>query len=219
MVKVKTFFTNSFLSNCYVVFKECGSEIIVIDPTVSEALYSFLDALLPQKVILLLTHEHFDHTTGVNEIKKRYNTELICIRQCADKIAQKRNNRPLSLMGMSHASDAKFPLYECFADKIFDGESSIDWLGDTVRIIPTPGHTSASCCILVAQYAFTGDSALLGIPTITRFPTGNATQYASITVPFLKSLDSDTIVMPGHGESFTINKVKWTDNCFQMIDR
>lgn len=217
MRPVSVFRYDSFLSNCYVLDSEDGEGVIVIDPFISEELFDRIANSDPSEVLVVLTHEHFDHTTGVNEIKRRFGAKLVCSKACSERISQKRNNRPLSIMGNARLTElyGKVPLYECSADIVFDGPFELEWHGTELEFTPTPGHTVGSVCIKIGDYAFAGDSALLNERTVTRFPTGDQTDYDGKTVPFLLALDPNTQVMPGHGETYRISEVKWQDGCFR----
>ena len=59
------------------------------------------------------------------------------------------------------------------------------------------------------KYIFTGDSLIQNTPTITRFKTSNNATYESTTRPFLKSLDKNMLVFPGHGEPFKISESQY----------
>ena len=55
---------------------------------------------------------------------------------------------------------------------------------------------------------FTGDTLLGDNAAITRFPGGNTNDYKHIALPYLRSLDKNLIVMPGHGEPFVLSDTK-----------
>lgn len=216
-VSVECFRFDNFLANMFLVHSpeslEAG-EVIVIDPHVSEELAQRLKDLGAVRVRILLTHEHFDHTTGVNWLKAGWECRLMCHRICGELIAKRRNNRPLSVM--SGTSDARnylhHPLYECGADDVFDSQAQWDWYGRTLRFIHTPGHTGGSCCVELDGVVFTGDSLLLGESVITRFPGGSAERFESVTLPYLKAIPGQSVICPGHGPVFRKDTARWEND-------
>lgn len=129
MFTVKTFTADSFLSNMYVISEENCNSAIVIDPFESDEVTRYLLVSGISEVFILLTHEHFDHTTEVNKLQTECKCTLICHKICAEKIANKRNNRPLSLM--AHIDDIdkyrRFKIYECKADITFEQDFNGTW--------------------------------------------------------------------------------------------
>ncbi len=71
----------------------------------------------------------------------------------------------------------------------------------------TPGHTPGSICFTVegTPLFFSGDTLFPGGPGATNFPGGDFDQIIrSIDERIFKTLDPDTLVLPGHGEDTTI---------------
>ena len=215
MINVETLKIDSFFSNCYLVHNDDGNALIVIDPFYDEELFARIASYHSKDIIILLTHEHYDHTTGVNEIKKRFAAKLICNNFCAERIAKLRNNRPLSILGSNFKNDkCKISFYACEADQCLFGNSCFDWNGVNVNIVYTPGHSIGSICISIEDHVFVGDVAILDTPVITRFPTGDREQFDAITKPFLLGLGRNKIIMPGHGRSYQISDVVWEGDRF-----
>ena len=64
----------------------------------------------------------------------------------------------------------------------------------------TPGHSKGSICIFLDEKVmFSGDTLVTGFNTIVRLPGGSKKDFYSITIPYLKQLDEDIVVYPGHG--------------------
>lgn len=214
-ISIKKYVFSPVKSNMYVII--CKSEALIIDPNISE------EALLELKnrgvtfITILLTHEHYDHTTGVCWFQEKFESHLICHENCAKAILKGRYNRPVMIAAiiMKNGNDAsakvldKLPQnYICIADDTFETEMQLDWCNHYVKLVHTPGHTKGSCCIeLDGKYIFTGDSLLSDTAVITRFPTGSQTEYETITLPYLRGISPKFHVLPGHGESFLMQEV------------
>ncbi len=223
-IVTERFYVDEFIANSYLVYtKESLAEnrAAVIDPSLSDELYARLTKLGIKEAFILLTHEHFDHTTGLNRLKDDFNGCVICHSYCRERIALKRNNRPLSIM--SKNKDAKnyigFEPYECHADIWFDNEYDFKLGGKNIRMVFTPGHTAGSCCIEAGNVVFTGDSMLKDTAVITGFPSGSADAYKNVTLPYLSGIDENRYICPGHFEPFYKYETELKDGVFVTKNR
>ena len=216
-------FASKFIdANSYVIC--ANKEALVIDPNESKELDKFLTQYSPQKITILLTHEHIDHVIGYPRLQKRYATELICQKNCAEFIVDSRNNYPSLIRIALEYKDEKegthltqefleqtediFPF--CItADKTFGEELSLIWQEQEIFCKHCEGHSPGSCCFILNNVAiFTGDSLIYNTPVITRFPGGNSQKYLSKTKPFLNSMPEFMKVFPGHGRVFEIKEIR-----------
>ena len=212
-MEFKRFELDYIKSNMYVCVE--NDNALIIDPNISEKGLQYLNGQNITSGVIILTHEHFDHTTGVNPIREMFPFILICQKECAKSIENSRKNRPLSLLLISSEDDKKtirnffdsFELYECKSDIVFDDRYEMKWNNHTIIIQSTPGHSKGSVCIEIDnRYIFTGDSLIPNTPVITRYPGGSLEEYESITLPYLKRKKSDFWVLPGHGECFKLGE-------------
>lgn len=212
------FTSHEIKANMYVLIKE--KRALVIDPHENSEMMALLDENQVKEVTVLLTHEHPDHTCGIPSLKKKYCLQLICQQKCAEFIADKRNNRPILIAFILAAQDEKngthteqeflksVKEYECNADIVFDKNLNYDWQGERFAFYHTPGHSQGSSCIIMNdEVVFTGDSLLADYSVITRFPGGSTKDYKNISLPFLKSLNPDLLIFPGHGKSAKLGKI------------
>lgn len=216
---VERFVLDNFLSNAYLVYSENSlktHEAIVVDPNISQQLTDRISKLGIKGLLIILTHEHFDHTTGVNGLQEQLDYKVLCQKNCAEKVATKRNNRPLSIM--SSTSDARnylhYEPYVISTDISFDDELEYDWCGHKLHMVHTPGHAKGACCIEVDDIVFVGDDMLPDKPVITRFPGGSQEEYETVTLPYLRTIPQDRTICPGHGEIFRMCDVKEKDGYF-----
>lgn len=196
-------------SNMYVLVD--GAEALVIDPGLSTKLLSSFNELGVQRVTVLLTHEHFDHISGMIALIKNFSTVLVCQRECASSIAVAKNNRPLTLLQkLTKENRSKimdfyklFSVQPVYADVEFDREYSFFWKGHCIRMLSMPGHSPGSTIIVFdASYIFTGDYMIPNEAVILRYPGGSHDLYEQCTLPYLLAIKDDKIIMPGHGKSY-----------------
>lgn len=198
-------------SNMYIIAK--NGNALVIDPNVSERALNYLTSNNVGKVTVLLTHEHYDHTSGLTWLSSHFKCMVICHEQTADSLKNGRNNRPLVIASTRMNDQSKEEIkniirglpqgYVCDPDITFSDEYSFAWEGHKIKMIPCPGHSPGSCCIeLDDDTVATGDSLIFNTPVITRFPGGNEEDYENKTLRYLESLSDDIFILPGHGETF-----------------
>lgn len=224
MLQIYRYELDYIKSNMYVALEE--EEALIIDPVISEAAKHLLQDSNVQKILFLLTHEHFDHTVGINYLKHPYQTKLICQRNCAESICVAKNNRPLSLLLIKSSDNGErirsfydsIELYTHTADIVFDKQYAFSWRGHSIQMRSTPGHSKGSCCIeLDRQYVFTGDSLIPNIAVITRYPGGSAEEYQEMTLPYLQSIPAQRYVMPGHGMPCRMCELEYRNGCFMNV--
>ena len=199
-----------------------GNEAVVIDPNEDDDLLVLLEDKEVKSIHILLTHGHYDHISGVQWLKERFEAEVFCQEKCADRLLNSK--RPLSrlvamVLAAQDAEDGghryqdfkdSYKPFTISADRTFDKEDILK-LGDLeFKVTSTPGHSEGSSCYqLFDKIVFTGDTLIQDTPVILKFPGGNKEEYYSIAYPFLKSLGKESIIMPGHGDPFVIKDAKY----------
>lgn len=212
-------------SNMYVL-TDGSDTAVVIDPNASEEAVQALRQQGVRNILLLLTHEHFDHTSGVNLFQASFRTTLVCHRLCAERIADPRNNRPLivaaMLLGKQEDSEKlqalhAFKPYACTADVTFQDTYTADWNGKQLFLQRAPGHTDASALIFLdSEAVFTGDSLIPDTPTIFRFRTGSEEAYRTFTLPMLLQISGERMIYPGHGVPFPMKNCTFSGDRFTV---
>ena len=195
-------------SNMYIIID--GASALVIDPHPNKEAEILLQENQVEEVMVVLTHEHYDHISGVNFFRERWKCKVYGNNYCKELVTDSTQNMSAFFMAMFVNRTEEERLicqqfciedYSCMVDIAFDGECYLHFGEWQMKLISTPGHSMGSICILIdEQYIFTGDSLVQGAKIITRLPGGSKKLYKEITQPFLESLDEKMIVFPGHGE-------------------
>ena len=196
---------SGLLHSCMYLLEE-NNHSIVIDPCLNTAL-----AEKTTVDYLLVTHEHYDHISGVNVWKQKTGAPLLCSRACAEKISDPKKNLSryfdvfcemqtwVPMEGMV----VKAVEYACDAELTFEDERVFLWQGHIVRMLETPGHSAGSIIIIVdGQECFTGDSFLEHFDTELRFPGGSRKEWKKMGKPRIDSIPDGTRIWPGHFDSF-----------------
>ncbi len=189
-------------SNCFVLFdKAVGRDCIIVDPggKSSDGIFSFLQDkyLIPQYIIL--THEHFDHCWGCNEIVSKYHIPIICSELCAEWIkSYKKNCSVFYDNAIAFTIESKTVSVESLGFEL-------DFQGTTIHFRNTPGHSDASICFFIENSLFTGDTVIKDVKTVTKLRSGSKEKLKD-TLSYLESLKGKGfIVYPGHGEVFLLD--------------
>lgn len=207
MLEIKIFTYDLIDSKMYVVCENhCA---LVIDPCISKEAISYLTEKSINDVKIILTHEHYDHISGIGAFRETFSEcEVICSEACNRNIQSATGNgskyfKALFLDKTDTALNEaeRVTPVSYYADTTFYGDFALRWQDHLLALIETPGHSPGSICILLDEkYLFTGDSLLKDISVITRLPGGSKKDYERKTMPFLRCLDQSLYVYPGHGE-------------------
>ena len=204
MIEIRRYESGLLSSNMYMVV-EYG-HAIVIDPfdDVSPAQGLSIDKII-------LTHEHYDHISGVNVWKKARDAPVLCSRVCAESIQDPRKNLAyyfkefceLQTWIKLDSIPAYNPTYSCSADEVFDDELFFEWQGHQWHLFELPGHSMGSIGIVIdGTCFFSGDSLMENIEISLRLPGGSKKKWNKIGLPRLKELPIGIRVYPGHFKDF-----------------
>ena len=202
-IEVQQFTWDYLDSNMYVLTE--ASRALVIDPIESDEAFEFLRSF--REITVLLTHEHFDHICGLNELRIEHKCTVVAHEKCSNRIQLSKTNLSamaetmLELSGIKR--DRRIEPFVCKkADIIFEDKMVLNWAGYGIEIFSTPGHSPGSACIKVGSRLFSGDSLIERGP-MNRFPGGSEKEYREKTIPLLKELLKKTnSIYPGHGSRF-----------------
>jgi len=141
---------------------------------------------------LILTHCHYDHSAGVEEILQSYSPD-VCLHEAE---VEKRSDPEYSVSWMFGAAP---PEYE--VDIPLKG-SEVFRLGEIeLRIIHTPGHSPGSICLYNNKTGelFSGDTVFPDGGIGRTDLRGGSTEKLRESIKKLLELDA-RILYPGHGE-------------------
>ena len=186
-MEIKTFPVGSYQTNCYLVWGDGSDRCILIDPGYRPE-YLLEQVRLHQKTVaaILLTHGHFDHVGGVRQIAEETGCKVYI---CPDELAM----------------PARFTAGTLYYTDTYTEGDVLTLAGLTLRVLKTPGHTQGSVCLLCENTLFSGDTLFAGTCGRTDLPGGDYQTILS-SLRRLSQLEGDLQVLPGHGESSTLNR-------------
>lgn len=183
-----------------------GEGAIVIDPHEEDGLISYLRG--ENKIAVFLTHEHYDHISGVNLLKKFFACTVYASDICGGIIMDSDNATgrfPLLLIGNKEKyhwakTHLKLP-YVCTADILIKDRMSLALFDHQIALWKSPGHSPGGMSILVDnKYLFSGDN-LLGNGMELKSIGSNSDKYIKTLKEYRRLSHESIVVFPGHGES------------------
>ena len=198
-MRIKTFQLGELNANCYLVETAPG-RCVAVDIGGSPRM--FLEYLKMQRLNLtkiLLTHGHFDHIGGVEEVRAATGAEVYIHESDAPMLSSSSASlhSAMSIMPFTPVTDYTSLKGDCY---INDGDCSF-------HVLHTPGHTHGSVCYIVNDVMFSGDTLFCCSVGRTDFPGGDA-HYMMQSMELLASLEDDYKVYPGHNENTTLSYEK-----------
>lgn len=188
-------------TNCYFVYDEDQEgeqkDVLFFDPADKGAyIYDQLKSRGFRVAAIFLTHAHFDHIWGVQEL---------CGKSGARVYAYEAE-QPLCESAQLNVSEQAGRPCTIKPDVYLKDGEEITVAGITCGVIATPGHTVGSCCYYFkeAGILISGDTLFEESVGRTDFPTGSGAMIGRSIKEKLMPLPDDTKVYPGHGDMTTI---------------
>ncbi len=198
MIKIARLVFNPLQENTYVVW-DGTLEAAVIDAgnmndRENRALETFIDTHGLRPVLALNTHGHFDHTMGVEFLRRRYGVRFAL--SSLDTFLLKTAGVSAGLFGVRAAE------MPGAVDIDLDGRSSISFGETALDIIATPGHTPGHVAFHhpASKALFTGDTLFRESIGRTDLPGGDYTWIMRSILDKIMPLGEDVKIYPGHGE-------------------
>lgn len=204
-MKILTFQVGVLQSNCHAVIN--GDSALLIDMGGDYgAVKSQLKKLGVTPKAVLLTHGHADHIMGA--ITAQTEVPIFVFASEAEFLSNPKLNLAPHL-GLAFENGIKNPTLL--------SEGQVDICGFSVKVIHTPGHTSGSCCFLIENDLFTGDTIFCGSFGRFDLPSGNFAQLVNSVTTLLSTLDDDVNIYCGHGENTTVGVEKRTNAIYSYV--
>ncbi len=183
-MNVQTFVVGMLETNCYVAGSIRTSEAIIIDPgfeSRSEVaqIINCIEAENLKIKFIINTHGHSDHVSGNLFLKKKYNVP-ICIHE----------KDATAITGFEESA--------LQADVLLKDHDEVQFGGEALKVLHTPGHSAGSICLLSEVLVFTGDTLFAGGMGRTDLLGGSERDMKSSLEKLLRLPDGLT-VYPGHG--------------------
>lgn len=188
-------------TNFYIVYQEDSKKCVVVDPAdKGDYLYEKVSGAGFTIEGILLTHGHFDHIMGIDDLKKH----------CDAKVYTYEGEKNVCENSKLNASAMVSKPCSIVADEYLKDGAVIHLADMDIKLIATPGHTEGSCCFYIEEAGFliSGDTLFQESVGRTDLATGSMSSLVRSIREKLMVLPPETKVYPGHGESTTIEYEK-----------
>ncbi len=196
-LRVEQYVVGMVQTNCYFAINDNTKETLIVDPGASASkLAEIVEKEKLNPVAILLTHGHFDHAGGAEQLAERFDIQIYAYEDERETL----ENPAINLSGWEGRERA----YR--ADCYLKDEQEIDLAGFHIRVFHTPGHTVGGCCYFFPyqNVVFCGDTLFAQSVGRTDFPKGSASELIRSIKEKLMTLPEDVTVYPGHNEITTI---------------
>ena len=165
-------FDSTSYTYTYLLSSKTGGEALIIDPVIDKVDHylRLLNELDLKLVKAVDTHVHADHITALGALRD--------------------TTKCITVMGMKSSADV-------VSMRVEDGDT-IDIEGISLKVLHTPGHTDDSCCFVMDDRVFTGDTLFIRGTGRTDFQNGDPAQLYHSIFDKLLSLPDETVIYPGH---------------------
>lgn len=202
-MRIKRFTLGPVQSNCYVI--DLNNQAMVIDPGYeSDILIKYLKQENLDLKIIYITHGHFDHIGGVNQLKAFYPNATVY----APYLDLELLDPDFMIQNVAKVHVDFYMKEESFKELIFQNM--------VFKVLYTPGHSKGSTALYCDKILFSGDTLFRGSVGRTDFYLGDFEALEQSIKTKFYTLPEDTTVYPGHGFQTTILQEKHTNPFVKM---
>ena len=202
MVNFERFVNSRFTSNTYIISNTEYDNVWVVDPGDTEIVFEWMKAHSKTTISgILLTHAHFDHIYGVNDIISHYPKCIIFVANDYGKelLGDPKKN------GSKYTEEGPIVVEENVAIRYYEKDVQL-WDNVNIQTFITPGHSDDSVCFTVEGMLFTGDTLIKDVRTVTKLKGGSVEKLEN-SIKCLNELKGNKLkVMPGHDEEFWLDE-------------
>lgn len=197
-----------FESNTYILSRDDKDGAYVVDPGDSLHIFNWLKSHEKNLLGILLTHAHFDHMYGLNDILEAFpKISLYVSSLMVEGLFSVKLNTSLY-------HEKPYVLNEKFSKNItiIEKDELLIWENIKVCFMKTPGHTEDSISLYIDKCLFSGDALIPGIKVYYRKKTGNLDNITSSINKLYTTVPLCTKLLPGHGKDYIFGQAKSTEN-------
>lgn len=199
-MKVFQFVNTFFGSNTYILYEDNRPEVWLVDCGDVEPLIQWCRNQRKSIVGVFLTHTHFDHIYGLNDLL--FYAPQVEIYTSPNGIQGLFSSR----YNLSLFHDKSFVYRGDNVNTMEDGCKAELYPDTHLTAFFTPGHDWSCLTFHVGDYLFTGDSYIPGVKLVANFPKSDKELAKESWYRISEMIREDMEVCPGHGETLKMLK-------------
>lgn len=200
-MNIERFELGPLQTNAYLLSNADRTRGFVIDPGMNpQPLFRRIEKMEIEAIVL--THTHFDHIGGVDELRKWKGCPVYVHDAEADWLTDPKKN------GSARWPELGGAIVTDPAEYALDDGQTLTLLGETFRVFHTPGHSPGSVSLLYGDKLFSGDVLFRLSVGRADLPGGSQRQLMESIHGTLFDLRDEVEVYPGHGKPTTIGYEK-----------
>ncbi|MEZ7500378.1 MBL fold metallo-hydrolase [Flavobacterium sp. Arc3] len=203
LIKIQAVTNEHFKANTYIIKSSTSeSACYLVDIGNYDGVMDVLEKNHYIKGVFL-THAHYDHICGINEIVNQFpDCTIFCSKYTKEALQDSKVN-----LSFYHNTPVT---YKGNNIKILTEEDSIDlFINVKLTALETPGHNEGSLTFKIEQAIFSGDSLIPETAVITKLKSGNKADAQKSIIKIQQNTREHDVIYPGHGKSFEATKINW----------
>jgi len=201
-MKVEQFINNIFNSNSYIIYSDEGDNAFVIDPGDSDVIIEWLENNNKFLKSIIITHSHFDHIYGINNLQERFpEIKVYASFYAIEGMMSEKLNGSLYM-------EIPFVIIRQDIIIIKEGDKIPLYNTFTLNVFETPGHDRDCLTFQVNNNLFTGDALIPGIKVHTKSKYSDKIQAEDSVKKIFAKFDDKTMIWPGHNKACLMVNIK-----------
>ena len=206
MLKIQQFVFGPVQENTYILYDEASREAAIVDPgcmrhSEEDRVRDFIEEHGLTPVMLLCTHQHFDHVWGAAFVLRQWPH----IKAYGNRIDFEKLPLPSEQL---KGYGIPLPLEDVPMERytLVQQDDLIRLGGEELRVLFVPGHAPGHIAFYAGEsdILLSGDTLLQGTIGRTDFWYGDYDQLVEAITSQYMTLPDETIVFSGHGPETTI---------------
>ena len=183
-----------FNSATYLISLNPSNNAFVIDCGDMQPISDFIEQNHLNLKGIFLTHSHFDHIYGLNDLAQDYpNCKVYTSYYGIDGLRDPKLN-----LSRYH-DDVEDFIYQYDNIEVLSEKQDVTIDNNVIKILETPGHDWSCLTFHIGKHLFTGDSYIPNARPQYHFPKGNKKQYYQSEERIKKyAIEHELTIMPGH---------------------
>jgi hydroxyacylglutathione hydrolase len=209
VLAVSTHINSVLNSNTYILSLEGDSSVWIIDPGDTDGVLEWVSNRNKHIEGILVTHSHYDHIYGINELLQQYpNIKVYSsfyakVGMMSDKLnGSKYHENPYVVDGSK-------------IEVISDGDRMMLWPDFYVDVLETLGHSRDCFSFFINENLFTGDALIPGHKVVTKMKFGDIILAENTLDRIFKVFPPNTLLYPGHNSKCFLGELNFQKTLVQ----